>query len=66
MNKNTVKPAADRPVPVFDWSGSDGSLPATVGELAPGRPALLRPPGSRVPCHKVCAERSAVRKGGAR
>lgn len=33
---------------------------ATIGPLAPcvlcGRPALLRSPDKKVPCHKMCAE----------
>ena len=34
---------------------------ATIGPLAPcvlcGKPALLRSPDKKVPCHKMCAEK---------
>jgi len=47
--------------PTFlDWSGSNGSPRATVGDLKPcvhcRRPALLRHPVSKLPCHKMCEE----------
>jgi hypothetical protein len=45
----------------LDWSGLNGAPKATIGPLAPcqhcGRPALIRHPDTKVPCHKICAER---------
>lgn len=50
-----------RPV-VLDWSGANGAPKATVGPLTPcqhcGQPALLRHPVSRIPTHKICAEKA--------
>lgn len=47
---------------VLDWSGINGAPRATVGPLAPcelcGKPALLRHPETRKPCHKICAEKA--------
>jgi hypothetical protein len=56
--RTSAAPSTDRVV--LDWSGLDGELPAWVGPTAPcqycRRPALLRHPVTRRPCHKVCAE----------
>ena len=45
MTANTV---------LLDWRHATTGLPAPC--VLCGKPALLRSPGKKVPCHKTCAE----------